>query len=322
MSMYSGHHASVDRLVGRVLSLHYMENKSQAEIAKLLNLSTTKVNRIIRQAREDGLVEVNLNIGNANLYAMERELVQTTRLKEIVVCPTVSDDPKIVVKFVAETAATFLLDKIRDGDTICISGGKAISDIVESIRPSRTYDVTVVPATGGVQGKHYTDVNHLAFRLAEKLGGKSMQLHAPLFADSKTDRDVLMKMRSVSDVMEHARNADIALLGLGSVSRGDESYFDLRQLSEAETSQMAKNSCVAEVFAHLLDDSGRSCFAELNEKLVGLTLPELQRIPVSVGIASGLEKVAPIVSVSKGGIVKTLVTDEQTAQLVLEKIGE
>tara|TARA_R110001583_G_scaffold50785_2_gene158571 strand:+ start:5004 stop:5477 length:474 start_codon:yes stop_codon:yes gene_type:complete len=139
----------LDRLIGQVLSLHYMENKNQAEVAKLLGLSTTKVNRIIRQAREDGLVEVKLNISNIDLYAMELELAQTSRLKESILCPTVSEDPQVVVKFVAETAANLLLDKLRDGDTICISGGKAILALVESIRPTRGYDITVVPATGG-----------------------------------------------------------------------------------------------------------------------------------------------------------------------------
>ncbi|WP_246693600.1 SRPBCC domain-containing protein, partial [Mesorhizobium sp. M8A.F.Ca.ET.142.01.1.1] len=50
-----------------------------------------------------------------------------------------------------------------------ITGGKAISALAENLQPERAFDVTVVPLTGGVQGKHYTDVNHLATRLAERL---------------------------------------------------------------------------------------------------------------------------------------------------------
>lgn len=322
MSSYSGTQITVDRLTGRVLTLHYMENRSQAEIAKLLGLSTTKVNRIIRQAREDGLVEVKLNIGNVGLYSLERSLVQSSGLKDAVLCPTVSDDPQVVLKFVAENAAGFLLDKLRDGDTICISGGKAVSAIVECIQAPHDFDVTVVPATGGVQGKHYTDVNYLATKLAEKLGGKSLQLHAPLFADSKEDREVLMKMRSCSEVMDRARSADIALLGIGSVSLGDESYFDLRHLSDEEKNTMVCNACISEVFAHLLNDQGQSCFDELNQKLVGLTIPELQNIPVSIAVASGMEKVTPISAAIRGEAVKTLVTDEKTAVSVMNMLEE
>lgn len=322
MSLYSGQQKSVDRLTGRVLSLHYLENKNQAEIAKMLQLSTTKVNRIIRQAREDGSVEIKLNIGNADLYRLEQKLSTLSALNEAVLSPTISEDPLINLKLVAETAANFFLEKLRDGDTVCISGGKAISELVDSINPARSFDVTIVPATGGVQGKHYTDVNHLAFRLAEKLGGKAMQLHAPLFADSVRDRDMLMSIRSCSDVLDKARDADIALLGLGSVELGNESFFDLRPLTDEEKTTMMTNACTAEVFAYLLNAQGESCFDELNNKLIGLTMPELCDIPVSIAIAAGYEKVKPISAVISRPIVKTLVTDEQTATSVISTLKE
>ena len=37
------------RLIARVLTLHFQEGLSQAEIAKGLKLSTAKVNRLIKQ---------------------------------------------------------------------------------------------------------------------------------------------------------------------------------------------------------------------------------------------------------------------------------
>ena len=36
---------------------------------------------------------------------------------------------------------------------IAITGGKAVSAVVENLQPERAFDVTVVPLTGGVQGK-------------------------------------------------------------------------------------------------------------------------------------------------------------------------
>ena len=68
--------------------------------------------------------------------------------------------------------ANMLLETLRDGDVIAITGGKAVSAVVENLLPERAFDVTVVPLTGGVQGKYHTDVNHLASRLAERLGGR------------------------------------------------------------------------------------------------------------------------------------------------------
>ena len=69
----------------------------------------------------------------------------------------------------ARAAANQLLETLRDGDVIAITGGKAVSAVVENAGAgAHASTSTVVPLTGGVQGKHYTDVNHLATQMAEQ----------------------------------------------------------------------------------------------------------------------------------------------------------
>ena len=113
---------------------------------------------------------------------------------------------------VGRAAANELLETIRDGDVLAITGGKAVSAVVENITPDRAFNVTVVPLTGGVQGKYYTDVNHLATQLADKLGGSAVLLHAPLFAENREQRDTLMEVGSIRQVFELARRAKVALV--------------------------------------------------------------------------------------------------------------
>ncbi len=309
---------SVDRLTRKVLTMHFLENVSQSDISKELSLSPAKVNRIIRSAWDEGLVEISLNIGGADAAESEQRLVTESSLHEAILSPSVSSDPVVNFRLVAETAADYLLDRLRDGDVICVSGGKAISALVEVIKPKRSYNVTVVPATGGVQGKFFTDVNHLAYTLAEKLGGRSMQLHAPLFADSREDRDILLEMRACKEVLELARTADIALVGIGAVAKGSESYFDLRPMSDEERNKVIASDCEGEMLAHLINRRGESSVSSLDDKLVGLTLDELRKIPLRVGIAASKDKILPVRSVLNGGMITTLVSDEATATSVLE----
>lgn len=308
----------VSRLVSKVLFSHYKDNRSQSDISKSLDLSPAKVNRIIRQAREDGLVEIILNIPHMGAMELEKQLVATTGLSKAVLCPSYIDHSIGSFTQIAEIAAEFLQDTLRKNDVICISGGKALASIIEVIKPAKGMNITVVPATGGVQGRHFTDVNYLASSLAEKLGGRSMQIHAPLFADTQEDQDMLLNMRSTKEVLDMARQADIALAGIGAVSKGDESYFDLRHWAEGEKSLVAKSQCKGEVFAHIYDQAGTGCIEVLNNKLVGLTLEELSNIPVSIGVAAGIDKIAPIASALRGGFLNTLITDEATAQGVLD----
>ena len=84
-----------------------------------------------------------------------------------------------------------------------------------------------------MQGKHYTDVNHVATQMADKLGGRAFLIHAPLFADSVAEHDMLMGMKAVTDAFERARRAQVAVLGIGSILSADSSYYDLHPGSRA-----------------------------------------------------------------------------------------
>ncbi|WP_211828809.1 sugar-binding transcriptional regulator [Kistimonas asteriae] len=307
------------RLYSKVVSLHYLEERSQAEIAKMLTLSTAKVNRIIRHARELGWIDITINTPHNHLLTIENRLRAVSSIESAVITPDFSTDAQLVVKSAGRAAAGYLLEHLEDGDTICISGGKAVSAIVDEIRPKRLYqNITVVPATGGVQGKHYTDVNHLASQLSERLNGKAYQLHAPLFAGSAKERDMLMAVRPIQEVLDRARQARFALLGIGSIVPDDSSYFDLYPASKHERDKIVQADAAGDLFAHLFDSLGYPCLAEYNSKLVGLTLDDLQHIPHSIGVAAGDAKVIPICGALRSRRLKTLVTDECTSLAVLD----
>ncbi|HEX7555913.1 MAG TPA: sugar-binding domain-containing protein, partial [Leptolinea sp.] len=57
----------------------------------------------------------------------------------------------------------------------------------------------------------------------------------------------------------------------------------------------------------------------LNQRIVGLELDALKKIPLTVGIAAMQNKVIPITAALKGGYLKVLITDEETAKDVLTR---
>jgi len=307
------------RQTAKILTLRYMENCSQSDIAKQLGLSTAKVNRVIKQAHDDGLVEITLNLPQERTYTLEQRLLDMFSLKTAVIQPSLSQDEAVVTQQVAQSAGELLIETVKPNSVICVSGGKTMSMIVEQIKPMNFPNVKVVPATGGVQGHHFTDVNYLASRLAEKLGGSSTQLHAPLFVDTDDQRKMLMEMRSVRDVLDMARNADIALVGIGSVASETDSYYDLRSLSGQQFESQISRQCQGEVLAHLYDECGVECAEQINSKLVGLNLTELGNIEHSIGVAATQSKVSAMLAALRGGLINGLVSDEDTIASVLEQ---
>lgn len=308
------------RQIYTVLVLHFVDGMKQAEIATAMNLSPSKVNRLIVQGRRLGMLKIEVQSPFQSLVDLEKRLVETSSLDGAVVAPTVPGSTETTIQYVGRAAANQLLESLRDGDVIAITGGKAVSAVVDNLVAERTFDVTVVPLTGGVQGKYYTDVNHLATRLAEKLGGKTMLMHAPLFAESREQRDMLMEMASIKAVFDLARKAAIALVGIGSIQTPGSSYYDLLPMPNPDRELLQRSGAAGEFLAHLIREDGSMADYPLNLRLVALEPKALANCRKTIGVAAGAEKVRPIRAALAGRYLNSLVLDEDTAKAVLDSM--
>jgi DNA-binding transcriptional regulator LsrR (DeoR family) len=305
------------RLIARVLTLHFEEGRLQSEVASELGLSSAKVNRLIKQGRELGMVQITIKSPLLRLFDHERALIDRWKLKSCLIVPSVTGSVETTLKEVGKGAASLLIDTIRDGDTIAISGGKTLSVLIENMSDSRSFNVNVVPMTGGVQGQHYTDVNHIATELANKLSGRATLIHAPLHADSSQERDLIMSLKSVRDVMDDARQAAVALVGIGAVVGADSTYYKAHPVSEAERQRLYDTGVRGEFLGHLIERDGKLSGNSYNSRLVSIPPQEVAQIPVTIAVGSGAEKVEPIIAAMNGGYFNSLVTDEHTAVAVL-----
>ena len=305
------------RQIYTVLALHFLDGLTQQVIASQLNLSASKVNRLITQGRKLGMVRIEIESPFQRLVELEQQLMDTAGLVSAVVTPTVPGSAESTLQQVGRAAANQLLETLRDGDVIAITGGKAVSAVVDNLQAERSFDVTVVPLTGGVQGKFYTDVNHLATQLAERLGGKTWLVHAPLFAESREQRDMLMDMVSIREVFDLARRASVAVGGIGSFRTPGSSYYDLHPISASDRESLFSQGVSGEMMAHLIHADGSVADFPLNSRLVALHPAELVDCPRVIGVVAGMEKVLPIQAALNGRFLKSLVVDEVTAAAVL-----
>jgi len=72
------------------------------------------------------------------------------------------------------------------------------------------------------------------------------------------------------------------------------------------------------VLAQVLNLEGQLCAEEYSRRVVGITLQELRSIPMTIGVAALENKVMPVVAALRGGFLKAIVIDEDTAKKVLE----
>ena len=307
------------RLLSTVLTLYYGQELTQAEVARRLGLSTTKVNRLLQQARKQGMVEIVIRTPFQHLFDLESRLKAVFGLRDVVVTPPVAEDTTAMIHTLGQAGASYLLNHLRDGDVIGIGGGTSVHAVVQAIEPTRRLDVKVVPVLGAVQGRVTTDVNYLANQLAEQLGGTAYQLHAPAFVYTREHRDVLQSVGPVKDILDIARKANVALVGVGTVDYETSRYVQFTALSSEEMQQIAEaHGGVGEIAACVYDIRGHPCAEEYANRVIGLSLEELRQIPFIIGVAATAAKTLPLYGALRGGYLDALITDEAVARGLLE----
>jgi DNA-binding transcriptional regulator LsrR (DeoR family) len=303
------------RLIHKVLSLYYGAEATHSDIARQLGISTPKVNRLLKLARRQGMVRITLHTPFQQFFDLEEQLEKSFRIPEVVVLPSSTGDSLAL----GAAGARYLLQHLQDGDVIAIGGGTTVHALVEAVNPHRAYRVDVVPVVGGVQGRVTTDVNFLAAQLAERLGGRAFQLHSPAFAESPQQRQTLLNMKPIKDILNIARRANIALVGIGTVDPENSRIVQFTALSAEELKQIADlYHGIGELLAIIYNHTGKPCAQPYADRVVGLTIEELRAIPLRIGVAGSLRKAAAIHGALCGEYLHTLITDETAAQGVME----
>ncbi|HEX5810189.1 MAG TPA: sugar-binding transcriptional regulator [Anaerolineales bacterium] len=306
------------RLINTILTLYYVEEMTQTEIAQQLGLSTAKVNRLLLQAREQGYVNISIRTPFQQLFELEDRLKAVFGLQDAIVIPSVAESSSAPLTALGAIAADFLLAHLRDGDVLGIGGGSAVSALVQAITPTRPYQIEVVPLMGAVQGEITNDVNYLASHLAERLSARSYQLHAPAFVDTREHCETLRSMGPVKEILDIARRANIALVGVGTVDAEVSRFVQFTALSAEDMKHIA-DDCggVGDINAFVYDIEGQACAHEYADRVLGLTLTELKSIPYRIGVAATAAKALPLYGALRGGYLHVLITDETAARGIL-----
>ena len=306
------------RLMNTILTLYYVDGLTQTEIAQRLNFSTAKVNRLLLQAREQGYVTITIRTPFQQLFDLEDRLKAVFGLQHVVVIPAVAESGSSPLNALGVAAAEFLLTHLRDGDVLGIGGGSAIHALYQAISPARSYKVEFVPLIGAVQGEISTDSNYLAAHLAERLGGKAYQLHAPVIVDSREQCETLKSMGPVKEILDIARRANVAIVGVGTVDAEVSRFVQFTALSAEDMTRIARDcGGVGDINAFVFDAEGKPCAQEYADRVLGLTLPELKSIPYRIGVAATETKALPLYGALRGGYLHALITDETAAHGVL-----
>lgn len=310
-----------DELLATVASLYYKMNQSQSEIAARLDMSPSTVSRLLREALEKGIVQIHIQMPIPRDLPLEQIFIERFGLKDVYILQTSAESTSdTLLRAIGQLAATYLkriIDTLPPGSSIGVAWGTGVHAAVSAVPDNYTQSIDVVQLLGGV-GELVIDGPDLGRMVAQKLGGRHYDLHAPVLVERALAREMFLQEPAVREGITRARGVKLAIIGIGSVQDDASSFLRAGLLSRSDLSNLRSQGIVGEICGHFYDAYGVFEGFEINQRIIGIDLDDLRRIPQSIAIARGALKAQSILGALRGGFVKVLATDDITARAVIE----
>lgn len=310
---------ATELLAVRVAELYYEEGKSQDEIGGLLSITRWKVGRLLAQARERGIVRIEIVHPRARKLAVERALRDRFGLADAVVVPAASTDSELGHR-VAQAAADFLTAVRPVPRTLGVSWGRTLDAIAGRLDDGWATGVTVVQINGGVSlNRRPGTAAHTAATIAQKATGEAVLLPSPAILERLETKRAIEADRTVAGVIELAKSGSMYLFSAG-VADATSVLVDSGYLSADDLAQLQARGAVGDVVGRYIDANGNIVDPGLDERTMGLSLDQLRASKNSVFVVSGQSKHDVARAVVTSGLCTVLVTDEATALALLEEL--
>ncbi|MEO3801041.1 sugar-binding domain-containing protein [Nonomuraea sp. B1E8] len=287
---------------------YYMEDATQGDIAKRLGVSRATVSRLLTEARKQGIVEIKVHRPTSMEDGpLAAEVARALGLGQVFIVPKVSG-PALGPWLAPGVARALAGVGLESGDVVLVSSG---TTVYECAREGLGHypGVTIAPAVGGQEEPQpWFQTNETTRILAERVGGVPAYLYAPALPGPELFYS-LQHEPSVRRVMDLWAHAKCALVGVGSAPL-------MRQMTPAFMPRDAEalRQAVGDVCMRVYDREGTPLTYPGSERLVATRLEELRRIPATIAVAAGAEKVLSIIAGARGGYFNQLVTDAPTAE--------
>ena len=299
----------------RAAWLYYVEGLTQEQIAQSMHVSRAKVIRLLASARETGVVRITIDAKGTPQLALERDLARAFGLKEAIVAPS-PVDAGAVDAIVGEAAGAYMSAQVRDGMSIGVGWGQTLSMSLKAIGTQSHERLAVISLLGGMTHSRAINPSAVARRMADAFGAECYQLTAPVFVANVTMRDALWAEPGLRELLEHARNVEIALVSVGDLSE-DATVFRERLLPRSALASLRKAGAVGAVLCQFVDREGRVVDHPVSRRVVAVALDDLRRLPKVVIAAGGARKAVAIRAALKATHASVLVTDEAAARALL-----
>ncbi|WP_307843942.1 sugar-binding transcriptional regulator [Sanguibacter suaedae] len=297
------------KLLVDVSTDYYLGNRSKVEIAKEHGISRFQVARMLVQARELGIVRIEISPPAHLDGARAGDLAAALGVSHVHIARTGEDGDATRASVAAGLAAVVRERAVR-GMTLGVSWSRTVELAARDLAGLPPCDVVQLVGALPVEGSGNSV--ELIHRFKAQPGVRTWPIWAPLVVDDAATAAGLRRQPEIAQTLDRAGSLDLAVVAIGAWSAHASTVYDLAPEEDRRAGRDA--GAVAECSGRLFDDSGAPVRTALDERVVGVTIEQLVRTPEVVAVGYGAEAARGLCAAVRGGFASVLVVDEACAR--------
>jgi DNA-binding transcriptional regulator LsrR (DeoR family) len=302
----------------RVGWLYFIAGKTQAQIAAELATSRQTVQRLVALAVSENLIKMRLDYPIARCMELAQALQQTFGLTYCDVTPSVPGSESATLG-ISNAAAAKLETVLADPSpkVVAMGTGEEMRATANQLRQMVCPHHKLVSLVGNISADGSATLLDAVSRAAEAVRAPHYPMPCSVLVPTKAERDAIIKMRHVRQVIELGRAADVTFVGIGSMALDAPLVRDGFMTPSEMRAMMALGS-VGEITGWAYDQDGVLIKGLANDRVVGQP-PGASPKGLVVGVSMAPDRQQAIRAALKGRLINGLITNDLMAERLLQR---
>jgi len=299
-------------LLADVARAYYVDDRSKVDIAAQFDVSRFQVAKLLRQAREQGVVSIEIR--DPRRPSRDDDLARMLGVERVQVVDVAGTTETEGTERVGTAVMGALRHTLRSRMTVGISWSRTM-DLAAKFLPDLP-PCTIVQLAGALQVPGSGTLPQVIANLGASPDITTLPIHAPLVVDGAATARDLMRQPEIAQALERADGLDLAVVAIGAWQAGESSVWE--KVAAVDRDEAAAAGAVGEISGRLFDAAGRHVATALDDRLIGVRYDQLVRTPAVVAVAHGPGRAAAVVAAARAGFVTHLIVDSTLAEALAD----
>ena len=264
-----------------VATQYYIKDKTQSDIAKALGVSRPMVSKLLKEARDLGIVEIKVKeFGNREDFLLER-LEEMYSIKGGALVEERESD--FLINQDLSKGTVELLENIG-AKKIGVGWGHLIGELVSWLEKNPKYNnmvSEVFPMVGNasIPARNY-QTNENVRIMAEQLGARPSFMYLPALPESLEEKEILCSTTVYSQILDKWNHMDAAIVNIGNYPSSPDFASLVRY-----GSLLSENKTCGRLLVYYFNEKGKIIESD-QDFAIQIPLEVLRKCPNIIGVCS------------------------------------